>query len=443
MNKKKSYFKIISIITLCVLLLTTFIFLYLNYSKEKNDNATLTQAEKNYQNLFNKDKTPKENITLTDTKNIKKSLDNIKNNLNKKAKLVTKLENLEDYLILKDEVLTYYNAKIMLSTTTIKDIKSLESKNENLKEPYQGYINIYLTDLKTQQENINMAITKVNNLFTDGVKNDLKNETTRENIEEAKKVLDSLPQKDIQEKLTPDIEKAIKIITKREEEEKRRLEEERKKQEEERKRQEERRKKQEEERIRQEQIQNAWIKLNVPYISQNKNGVYNGCEVAALLMALQYKNYLLDMDLVTYATMVPKSTDPEEGFIYDIFGLDPRDVPHWIAPEPLAKFGRDSAGYENVINTTNLSIDELDHELENNNPVIIYLTSKFEEPKNWNGAAPLNIHILLLTGYNKITNEHLLIDPWTYNDGRTNWTISKEKLEKIYNAVGKKSVTIR
>ena len=62
------------------------------------------------------------------------------------------------------------------------------------------------------------------------------------------------------------------------------------------------RKRQEEERKR--QIAAAWTILDVPYISQNKNNVLNGCEVASLLMGLQYKGYLRNMDLKTYAQKV-------------------------------------------------------------------------------------------------------------------------------------------
>jgi len=192
-----------------------------------------------------------------------------------------------------------------------------------------------------------------------------------------------------------------------------------------------------------EKIKKAWVILDVPYISQNNNNVLNGCETASLLMALQYKGYLQNMTLQEYAQNIPKSTDPNKGFTYDIFGIYPTNVPHWIAPSPLAEYGRITSGNQNVIDITGYSVKQLDNEILAGNPVVIYATSKFTTPKEVIEGAPKNIHVLLLTGYNKITGEQLITDPWTHSDGKTTWTISKEKLETIYNAVGKKSVVIR
>lgn len=160
-------------------------------------------------------------------------------------------------------------------------------------------------------------------------------------------------------------------------------------------------------------------------------------------MALKHKGYLLDMDLPTYATNIPKSNDPHQGFIYDIFSLEPRDVVHWVAPDALANYGITSSGNGNVINTTGYSLDQLDNELSNDNAIVIYLTSNLKKPKEFIGETPRNMHVLLLSGYNKITGEQIITDPWTKKDGTYEWNISKKDLEYIYNTVGKKSVTVR
>ena len=109
----------------------------------------------------------------------------------------------------------------------------------------------------------------------------------------------------------------------------------------------------------------------------------------------------------------------------------------------IAGFGIDTSGNTNIINGTGLSIDELDQELDNNNPVIIYIIAKFNEPKEVIEGAPRNLHVMLLTGYNKITGDHFIVDPWTHDDGRTSWTVSKKLLEEKYNFVGKKAVIVR
>lgn len=204
----------------------------------------------------------------------------------------------------------------------------------------------------------------------------------------------------------------------REEEERKRIAEEKRRQEEEKKR----------------QIQAAWTILKVPYISQNKNNVLNRCEVASLLMGLKYKGYLKDMDLVTYAENVAKSTDPFSGFTYDIYGIHPNNVPHLIAPKPLAQYGRTSFGNNGVVDGTGRSLDELDAQIKAGNPVVIYLTAGLKAPKNF--------HVLLLTGYNSITGEQIITDPWTYSKGKTKWNVSKKQVESIYNSTGKRSVII-
>ena len=159
-------------------------------------------------------------------------------------------------------------------------------------------------------------------------------------------------------------------------------------------------------------------------------------------MGLQYKGYLQGIDLATYASNMPKSTDPFQGFTYDIFGLAPTNVPHWIAPSPLAQYGRSSSGNNGVIDATGKSLDELDSQIQAGNPVVIYLTGKLKSPKAYIENAPKNIHVLLLTGYNAITKEQIITDPWTHDDGRTKWQVSKETVEKIYNATGKRAVII-
>ena len=148
------------------------------------------------------------------------------------------------------------------------------------------------------------------------------------------------------------------------------------------------------------------------------------------------------MDLKTYAENVPKSSDPFSGFTYDIYGIEPTNVPHWIAPQPLAKYGRDSSSNNGVIDGTGKSLDELDAQIQAGNPVVIYLTAKLKTPKPFIENAPKNIHVLLLTGYNSITKEQIITDPWTHDDGRTKWTVSKNTVEKIYNATGKRAVII-
>lgn len=195
--------------------------------------------------------------------------------------------------------------------------------------------------------------------------------------------------------------------------------------------------------LRKEEIQKAWTKLNIKYISQNENKVDNGCEAASLLMALQFKGYLKNMNLYDYSDNMPKSDDPQKGFYLSIFEKEPTDESHWIAPKPLVDYGIKSSGNNKIIDATGYSLEELDNEVKNGNPVIIYLTSQFEEPKDWKNTVPKNLHVQLLAGYNEITKDQLVIDPWKYKKKSSYWYKSKDVVEKIYNKLGKRAVIVR
>ena len=282
-----------------------------------------------------------------------------------------------------------------------------------------------------QIDNINTYKTSIALLFTDNTYQTVRSDITRENLNQVLALKNNILQQDVINEQDNYLNIVDKELAYREEQERIRQEEERKRKEEEARKERER------------QIKEAWTVLNVPYISQNKNGVINGCEAACMLMALQYKGYLQNMDLVTYATNMPKSTNPFSGFTYDIFTEDPVSVPHWIAPSPLVAYGKTSSGYINIEDATGATLTDLDNQVAAGNPVIIYLTSKLNKPKAYIEGAPKNVHVLLLVGYNSITKEQILIDPWTHDDGRTSWHVSKSKIEQIYNNTSKRAVVIK
>lgn len=380
-----------------------------------------------YMNLFssNNKSIPKENLTKKEINDVKKDVNNIAYAA-KKQELEKKLDELEDYVTLRDNIDKSITGDVLNSDVSIYTINSFNVKNKKLPKKYQNLLEPKITIMYNQMKQISDTKDAVKQLFSDDNYEQVKSDVTRDSYNNVVLMQQSLKQKDIANEQQKYLEKVNSELTRREEEERKRQEEERRRQEEERKR----------------QIQAAWSVLNVPYISQNKNGVLNGCEAASLLMGLQYKGYLQGIDLATYATNMPKSTDPFQGFTYDIFGLAPTNVPHWIAPSPLAQYGRSSSGNNGVIDATGKSLDELDSQIQAGNPVVIYLTGKLKSPKAYIENAPKNIHVLLLTGYNAITKEQIITDPWTHDDGRTKWQVSKETVEKIYNATGKRAVII-
>ena len=357
-------------------------------------------------------------------KNIKKEFQEIQTNYNKVAfrKLNKKAKKLNDiykkeisddlseynnYLNTVDLINKYSVNGILLSSTTNTNINEINRAYNKLDDKYKDRLKKQVQDIKKQLDEINNMQERIDNLFENNNKTIVKDNVTIETIDKYLIELNKIPQKDFVIKNQIYLSNAKIEIKKK--------------------------------------IEAAWVKLNVPYISQNKNNILNGCEAASMLMALQYKGYLKETTLQEYVKLMPLSpnNNAEEGFTHDLYTLYPLTVPHWIAPTPLTKFGIDTSGNTNIINGTGLSIDELDQELDNNNPVIIYIIAKFNEPKEVIEGAPRNLHVMLLTGYNKITGDHFIVDPWTHDDGRTSWTVSKKLLEEKYNFVGKKAVIVR
>ena len=374
---------------------------------EIQNEKDISNLENQYNDLF-VDNSPKSTVTKKDINKVISSANKLSSyNKESKNRMIKDLSEYKGYISLKKEILSNYIGEAIVIDLTNENINNYDKRANILNDKYKKELTPYIDDMRKQRSYIDSIETRINELYTD---NNLKENVEKNTIESIKQDLEKLPQQDYANKKIELLNEAINIINERE---------------------------------RIKAINNAWVNLNVGYISQNHNNVLNGCEAASLLMALQYKGYLVNTSLYDFATNMPKSTDPYQGFTYDIYRGEPYDVPHWIAPEPLANYGKSASGNQNIINGTGMSIDELDRELDNGNPVVIYLTAKFKTPRDWKEGAPTNLHVLLLVGYNKITGVHTIVDPWTHDDGRTRWSVSKAQLESIYNAVGKKSVIVR
>ncbi len=347
-----------------------------------------------------------------------------------------KLDTLRGFIKVRGELDGKFEEGVLRSATTAEEIEELAQKLQDLPEGYRGVLQERFGEMQTQYTKIGELAAAVAGLFADESMTQVRGDIVRENYNAVMEQYNVLPQADVKEKWREKLEAVDKELGIREEEARRRAEEAW------RKLQEARRIAAEEQRRREEEIAAAWHVLNVPYHSQNLQAIYNGCETASLLMGLQFKGYLPGMDLRTYAEMIPKSTDPFQGFTYSIWDLEPKHAAHWIAPAPLAQFGRDSSGAD-VVDITGVSLDQLDAEIAAGNPVIIYLTFNYVAPKEWVEGAPRNLHVMLLTGYNSITGAQIMTDPWTQANGATTWTLSKATVESIYNATGQRAVVIR
>lgn len=384
-----------------IIILTFFIFGLISIST----GLIINQDELYYKSILKEyTKLVESNTTSIDKlNNMKKKIKRV-SNIDNRTLLIEDLNNYEEYIKYKNKIDNYYKENIIDPNISNETILELKEEYNKLPKKYKKDLKNILNDIIKQKDNIESFVTQYNNLY----ENDYPKENiTKDTINNLRNKLNSIPQKDFNKEYTEKLNNIEKIINKR--------------------------------------IEDSWVKLNVPYISQNKNNILNGCEAACMLMALQYKGFLKDMTLAEYVKLMPLSpdTDAEKGFTHDMYGLDPLSVPHWIAPEPLKKFGIDTSGNQNIINGTGKTIDELDRELDNGNPVIIYLIAKFNPPKEVVEGVPRNLHVMLLTGYNKMTGEHYIVDPWTHDDGRTSWTVSKELLTEKYELLSRRNVIVR
>lgn len=109
-------------------------------------------------------------------------------------------------------------------------------------------------------------------------------------------------------------------------------------------------------------------------------GAPSGCEGASLLQGLQYKGKIPDWDLIKFLKTIPISPN---GNPYDGFVGSPFVENSWtysaIYPVPLVKWGK---VYGDVQDMSGHSLDELLEEVKNNNPIVAWVTIKFQ-PARW------------------------------------------------------------
>ena len=192
------------------------------------------------------------NTLLAKTKSIKST---------SKEKILFEIKEYKNYAELTNLINSNFKNNILNSTITEEEIESINRKyqslSKNKKTEYKNKIN----SINYQYNKINEINSKINSLFFNNDKTNLNEGITLSKIEEYEKELESLPQNDIIIINKTNIELAKNI----------------------------------EKNNNKENIDNPWKILDVPYISQNQNNVLNGCEGAALLMALKYKGYMHNM----------------------------------------------------------------------------------------------------------------------------------------------------
>ncbi|MGT9161856.1 C39 family peptidase [Enterococcus faecalis] len=169
--------------------------------------------------------------------------------------------------------------------------------------------------------------------------------------------------------------------------------------------------------------------LGVKNYDQYALGAPSGCEGASLLQGLQYKGKIPDWDLIKFLNTIPISSN---GNPYDGFVGSPFVENSWtysaIYPTPLVKWGQ---AYGDVQDMSGHSLDELLNEVKNNNPIVAWVTIKFQ-PARWGtwdfGRAVNNNHAVTLDGYDSKEGKLHVSDPIS---GK--YWIDKNTFESVYN----------
>ncbi|EGO8965787.1 hypothetical protein D3I51_14635, partial [Enterococcus faecalis] len=169
--------------------------------------------------------------------------------------------------------------------------------------------------------------------------------------------------------------------------------------------------------------------LGVKNYDQYALGAPSGCEGASLLQGLQYKGKIPDWDLIKFLKTIPISSsgNPYDGFVGSPF-VENSWTYSAIYPIPLVKWGQ---AYGDVKDMSGHSLDELLNEVKNNNPIVAWVTIKFQ-PARWGiwnfGRAVNNNHAVTLDGYDSKKGKLHVSDPIS---GK--YWIDKNTFESVYN----------
>ena len=390
--------------------------------KKKIEQQTMSQAQKLLNQLYqDEEKTkPRLDITEKELKRIEKCIETMSDS-REKRQLKKQFQTIKSFYELQQTLNNFFENDTIKKEVTKTDLLEYQKKLEKRSQEEQTLLKDKWNRGMEQLTQTETAIAKLKGLFQDEELSQVRENVNRKEYEDAYQFMKNLPQTWVLADYEEKFQFVNDFITKKEEEAKRKAAEER-----ERQRQialAEQRRKEEEQR----RIDEAYVEITgIEFINQRTNQVLNGCEAASLLMSLHYRGYATNHNLVSFATAMPKhDTDPHQGFIHSIFDLEPRNVTHWIAPDALARFGSD---YATTTDISGSSPEQLKEYINQRKPVVVYTTANFNYPSTWDGEVPLNLHVVLLTGYNRITGNYIVLDPWS---GRK--LISKQKFESIYN----------
>ncbi|MBP3899704.1 C39 family peptidase [Candidatus Saccharibacteria bacterium] len=328
-----------------------------------------------------------------------------------------------NYVSLETLADSYIENGIVKESINAENIAELSEKLSKLPESHQALVVEKINLIKSNFDSMEQARNLVNSLFTSADRNTVRPDVNRGDLNAVLAAIETLPQENLKNSLTeeasrtlPTIEEAERIAREKAEAERRAREEEQRK------------------------IAASWHRLNLPrYINQFDAGYLNGCEAASVLMAASYKGRMTGHSLSSFANTIPITDNPNTGFYKSMTEARNGGEAHWIAPAPLAKYA--NAQGAGSVNATGSTLDQLDAEVANGNPVIIYLTYRYANPLAYHNGVPDNLHVVVLAGYNSYTGQQVFYDPAPVSG--TIVTLSKSRTEYLYNASGRRALVIK
>ncbi|WP_181399118.1 C39 family peptidase [Apilactobacillus micheneri] len=171
------------------------------------------------------------------------------------------------------------------------------------------------------------------------------------------------------------------------------------------------------------------VQLNAPYISQQSDGAWNGCEAASLLEGFHEKGILSNTNLSDFLKQMPysKNNNPNNGYAGSPYVKDQSNYSQSIYPKALSNWGN---LYHHVSDMTGATAKDLQNQVSNGNPVVTYIVSHYNETPeyqryNW-GTGIVNSHVVLMDGYER--GYYHISDP-----NRGKYWVKANLFEKAYN----------
>ena len=190
--------------------------------------------------------------------------------------------------------------------------------------------------------------------------------------------------------------------------------------------------------------------LPVAYISQLPE-LPTGCEITSLAEVLNYLGYQVDKEYLAEHDL--KMLDDLDGSFNNYFIGSPWDVTGWGCFAPAItnaanKYLTSIKSPKKAYNITGSTLSQLLTEIQNGNPVIVWITTNLDERTLFdnielnNGTIfkwPENEHCVVLTGYNLNSPQTVTVaDPLAGIVERT-----YSKFNSRYNELGKRAVVIK